>query len=396
MKYDFVSVSDRKDTSSKWRAMLSYNKNIPFGIIPFSTADMEFRCPSFIVDAIKEYVESTILGYSYMNEGFVESFINWMKRRHNYDVAPSSMVSTSGVVTSIFTAIKSFTKKGDGVVIMPPVYQPFYFAVNRTERCLIECNLIKKDGCYTIDFDKLECIFKNGNAKALIFCSPHNPIGRVWKKDELEKLSALLIKYDVFVISDEIHHDIVMPNNKHIVLETINDELKDRIVTTTSLSKTFNLAGLSLSTAIIPNSKNMELFKKELEKIPHNIHNGLSYRACEVAYNEGEEWLSLALSTISDNLVFANDYISSNIPSVKTYYPDGTYLLWVDFSRLNMEDDELEAFLKDKAHLFLTPGYVFGKEGGRGFARMNVAAPKKVIEDALNRLKIAISSIKGG
>ena len=393
MKYDFLSISNRKGSSAKWKSMLAYNKNLPDNIIPFSTADMEFKCLPEVVDAIKEYVENTILGYSYMNDDFIGSFVGWMKRRHNYVVSPSSIVSTMGVVVSIFTAIRSFTKKGDGVVIMPPVYQPFYFAVNRTERCLLECDLLKKDDIYTIDFDRLERIFKEGDAKALIFCSPHNPVGRVWKREELERLSALLIKYDIFVISDEIHHDIIMPMKQHIVLETIDERLKDRIVTATSLSKTFNLAGLSLSTAIIPNTKNMECFKKELEKIPHNIHNGLSYKACEVAYNKGETWLSEAIATISNNLTFANDYISSNLPSLKTYYPDGTYLMWIDFSKLHMEDDKLDVFLKDKAQLFLTPGYVFGKESGKGFGRMNMAAPKTLIEMALRRLKNAIDSL---
>ncbi|MGP1521412.1 MAG: MalY/PatB family protein [Treponema sp.] len=393
MKYDFESLVDRRKTSSKWHNMLDYNPNIPNDVIPLSTADMEFKNPPEVINAIKEYVDSTILGYSYMNEDFVKAFTNWMKRRHNYEVLGSSLVCTSGVVTSIFTAVKTFTKKGDGVVIMPPVYGPFYFAVNRTERTLIECNLINNNGYYTIDFEKLEGIFKAGKAKAIIFCSPHNPVGRVWKKDELKHLSDLCLKYDIFIIADEIHHDIIMQGHTHTVLETVDERLKEKIITCTSLSKTFNLAGLGLSISIIPDGKNREKFSEELEKIPSHINLGLSYKAYEVAYNECELWLNEALEVISNNLKLAVSYIKENIPSLKAYYPEGTYLLWIDFSNLKLSDEKLESFLKDSSHLFLTQGYVFGAEKGKGFARMNVAAPKIVIEKALERLKIAIKKL---
>ncbi|MGP1439868.1 MAG: MalY/PatB family protein [Treponema sp.] len=393
MKYDFESLVDRRKTSSKWHNMLDYNPNIPNDVVPLSTADMEFKNPPEVINAIKEYVDSTILGYSYMNEDFVKAFTNWMKRRHNYEVLGSSLVCTSGVVTSIFTAVKTFTKKGDGVVIMPPVYGPFYFAVNRTERTLIECNLINNNGYYTIDFEKLEGIFKAGKAKAIIFCSPHNPVGRVWKKDELKHLSDLCLKYDIFIIADEIHHDIIMKGHTHTVLETVDERLKEKIITCTSLSKTFNLAGLGLSISIIPDGKNREKFSEELEKIPSHINLGLSYKAYEVAYNECELWLNEALEVISNNLKLAVSYIKENIPSLKAYYPEGTYLLWIDFSNLKLSDEKLESFLKDSSHLFLTQGYVFGTEKGKGFARMNVAAPKIVIEKALERLKIAIKKL---
>ena len=393
MKYDFETLVDRRKTSSKWNNMLEYNPNVASDIVPLSTADMEFKNPPKIINAIKDYVDSTILGYSYMNEDFVKAFTGWMKRRHIYEVSADSLICTSGVVTSLFTAVKAFTKKGDGVVIMPPVYGPFYFAINRTERTLIECNLINMDGYYTIDFEKLEDAFKNGKAKAMIFCSPHNPVGRVWKKDELKRLADLCLKYDIFIIADEIHHDIIMKGNTHTVLETVDERLKDKIITCTSLSKTFNLAGLGLSISIIPNKKNKERFFEELEKIPQHINLGLSYRAYEVAYNTCEDWLNEALEVISDNLRFAVNYVRENIPSLKTYYPEGTYLLWIDFSALGLSDEKLESFLKDSSHLFLTQGYVFGEKRGKGFARMNVAAPKTVIEKALERLKNAIEKL---
>ena len=393
MKYDFETLVARQKTSSKWHVMLEYNPNIPSDVIPLSTADMEFKNPPEVVKAIKDYVDGTILGYSYMSEDFIASFINWMKTRHGYEVLSDSLVCTSGVVTSLFTAVKAFTKEKDGVLIMPPVYGPFYFAVNRTNRTLIECNLINEDGHYTIDFKKLEDIFKSGKARAMIFCSPHNPVGRVWKKEELKRLAELCLKYDIFIIADEIHHDIILKGNTHTVLETVDERLKNRLITCTSLSKTFNLAGLGLSVSVIPNKKNRETFSEELEKIPQHINLGLSYKAYEVAYNMCGTWLNEALCVIEDNLRFAVNYIKENIPILKTYLPEGTYLLWIDFSSLGFSDEKLESFLKDVAHLFLTQGYVFGSQAGKGFARMNVAAPKRVIENALSRLKNAIDEL---
>lgn len=390
MKYDFETLTDRSETSSKWHAMLEYDVNIAKDIVPLSTADMEFMCSPCVVDALKKYVTSTILGYSYMNDSFVSSYIDWMARHHNYHVESSSMVATSGVVSSLFTAVKAFTKEGDGVVIMPPVYAPFYFAVDRTNRRLIECNLRRDNGTYEIDFERLEEVFKSEKTKALIFCSPHNPVGRVWKKEELEKLSSLCVEHGIFVIADEIHHDIIMPGFKHTVMETVDERLKKQIITCTSLSKTANLASLSLSISVIPNEENRLKFIEELEKIPQHVNNGLSYKAYESFYRDGDEWFTEMLSVISNNLRFATDYIAQNIPRVKAYFPEGTYLLWLDFSSLNLSDERLEKFLKDDAKLFLTPGYVFGKDEGKGFARMNVATPKKIIEDALNRLKKAI------
>ena len=393
MKYDFETLVARRKTSSKWHGMLEYNHNIPSDIVPLSTADMEFKNPPEVVKAIKDYVDGTILGYSYMSEDFIASFINWMKTRHGYEVLSDSLVCTSGVVTSLFTAVKAFTKEKDCVVIMPPVYGPFYFAVNRTNRTLIECNLINEGGHYTIDFKKLEDIFKSGKARAMIFCSPHNPVGRVWKKEELKRLAELCLKYDIFIIADEIHHDIILNGNTHTVLETVDERLKDHLITCTSLSKTFNLAGLGLSVSVIPNKKNRETFSEELEKIPQHINLGLSYKAYEVAYNMCGAWLNEVLCVIEDNLQFAVNYIKENIPILKTYLPEGTYLLWIDFSSLGFSDEKLESFLKDVVHLFLTQGYVFGSQAGKGFARMNVAAPKRVIENALSRLKNAIDKI---
>lgn len=393
MKYDFETLVNRRKTSSKWHGMLEYNPNIPSDVIPLSTADMEFKNPPEVVKAIKDYVDNAILGYSYMNDDFINSFINWMKTRHSYEVSSDSLICTSGVVTSLFTAVKTFTKEKDGVVIMPPVYGPFYFAVNRTNRTLIECNLINNNGYYTIDFEKLEDIFKSGKAKAMIFCSPHNPVGRVWKKDELKHLAELCLKYNIFIIADEIHHDIILKENTHTVLETVDERLKEHIITCTSLSKTFNLAGLGLSVSVIPNKKNKEMFCAELEKIPQHINLGLSYKAYEVAYNTCEAWLNEALCVIEDNLHYVVNYIKENIPCLKTCYPEGTYLLWIDFSNLGFSDEKLETFLKDDSHLFLTQGYVFGSQSGKGFARMNVATPKRVIENALFRLKNSIDKL---
>lgn len=392
--YDFETITDRHLSSSKWHNMDQCSDNSICDAVPLSTADMEFKCAPEIVEKIKEYVSNTILGYSYMNDSFVASYINWMKERHHYTVNSEYLVPTSGVVTSLFAAVKAFTNKNDAVMVMPPVYGPFFFAVERTDRTLVECPLICEESNYKIDFEKMSYLFKTKDVKALIFCSPHNPVGRVWRREELDTLAELCIKHNVFVIADEIHHDIVLSNHDHIVFETINPKLKNRIVTCTSLSKTFNLAGMSLAISIIPDVENKNKFINELAKNPEHTVNGIAYAAYEVAYNKGKTWLRLALQEIANNLNFASDYIRQVIPSVKTYCPEGTYLLWMDFSKLGLAGERLDEFLKTKAKLYLTPGSNFGGSSYSHFARMNVAAPHHVIEAALERLRLAIGALK--
>jgi len=394
MEYDFSTITTRHSSSSKWHSMHKYSYELVHDVVPLSTADMEFKCAPEIVEAIKSYVSNTILGYSYMNDSFVESYINWMKRRHSYSVEVESLVPTSGVVTSLFAAVRAFTNTGDSVMVMPPVYGPFFFAVERTNRTLVDCPLINEDGKYKMDLEKVEFLFKSKKVKALIFCSPHNPVGRVWTREELKALSELCIKYGVFVIADEIHHDIIMSGHSHTVFEMVNPELKDQIITCTSLSKTFNLAGMSLAISIIPNEENKEKFVNELAKNPDHTINGISYIAYEAAYNEGEQWFEGVLNVIQRNLFFATNYIGKRIPSIKTYHPEGTYLLWMDFSELGLQGNELEEFLKTKAKLHLTSGSSFGGSKYDNFARMNVAAPPNVIEKALERLDLAIKKLK--
>lgn len=392
--YDFKTLTDRSSSSSKWHNMKKCDNTLAKDIVPLSTADMEFKCAPPIVEAIKEYASNTILGYSYMNDSFMDSYIQWMRKRHNYSVCQSSLVPTSGVVTSLFTAVRAFTEPSDGVMIMPPVYEPFYFAIKRSNRTIVECPLIQNKGHYEIDFHQVESYFQTDKKiKAMIFCSPHNPVGRVWTEAELKELSLLCLKYKIFVIADEIHHDIIMPGFKHSVFETIEPLMQEQIITCTSLSKTFNLAGLPLSIAVIPNENNRERFIEELGRKPDHAVSGLAYKAYETAYNKGEAWLEQAIEVISGNLHFAVDYIQNNIPSIRTYYPEGTYLLWMEFLHLRISENQLDYLLKTIGKLYLTSGSHFYKCCSN-FARMNVAAPRQVIVAALERLKMAIGSIK--
>lgn len=393
MIYDFKTLPCRRNQGSKkWHLMLETCPDIAEDIVPLSTADMEFENPPEIISGLRKCLEKLVLGYGYATEEFKNALCIWMKNRHNYTVNPETIVNTSGVVTSIFTAVKAFTEEDGGVVIMPPVYAPFFMAAQRTGRKLIECSLNNSDGYYTIDFKKLEDIFKTGKAQALIFCSPHNPVGRVWKVCELEKLADLCIRYGVFLIADEIHHDIIMPGNKHTVLETVNPKLKENCITCVSLSKTFNIAGMGLSSAIIPNTKNRELFQTELDKVPGGVSSPLAYKANEIGYNECGRWLDEFIETVNINASSASAFINQQIPVLKTFVPEGTYLLWIDFRGLKMSNTELETFLQKEAKLFLTQGSVFGEDGS-GFGRMNLAAPSHVITAALERLKTAIDSL---
>lgn len=395
MKYDFETLSPRKKQGSrKWQQMINAFPGIDPDIVPLSVADMEFKNPPEIIQGLQKYLEDLVLGYGYATEEFKAALSGWMKIRHEYNVDPGSIVNTQGVVTSFFTAVKAFTTKNGGVVIMPPVYAPFFMAAERSGRKLMECSLINSDGYYTIDFQKLENIFKTGKAEALLFCSPHNPVGRVWKRLELEKTAELCIKYGIFLIADEIHHDIIMSGNKHIVMETVNPNLAAQCVTCVSLSKTFNLAGMGLSSIIIPDAKNRTLFQTELDKIPGSVNSSLSYKANEIAYNECGFWLDELIKVIEQNARFACTFIKKEIPALKVFMPEGTYLLWIDFRNLNMSNTELESFLQKKALLFLTQGFVFGEKTGSGFARINLAAPLHVIKSALARLKNAIENLK--
>ncbi len=391
MKYDFTIMPDRRNLASmKWDMMLSQEPNVPDGIIPLGMADMEFNNPPEIMEGLKEYLDKTVLGYTYPNEDYKNAVQNWMKRRHNFDVKHEWILNTTGVVSALYAGVRSFSKKGDGVVIMPPAYPPFFLSAQMNDRKLLECPLLCTDGYYEIDFDHFESILKTGEAKILIFCSPHNPIGRVWKKEELEKIADLCLKYKVFMLVDEIHHDLALPGYKHTVMQTLSDEVANNCITCTSLSKTFNIAGTSLSTIFVKNEKVREVFEEEILRSAWHVTSNLSFKANEIAYNNCEPWLEEILPLMDKHQRLVHDWAKHT--KIKAHLIEGTYLQWLDFRDYGMSEEEMVQFLNKKALFFTQKGSDFGKEGS-GFQRLNIALPTKYLQEALDRLDEALKTL---
>jgi cystathionine beta-lyase len=392
--YDFETVIDRTDMgSSKWEEMLEANPDVSKGIVPFSVADMELKNPPEVIEGLKEYIVSIVLGYTMPTKSYLNAVCGWMKKRHSWDIKPDWIVGSAGVVGAFFTAIRALTDPGDGVIIMSPVYYPFYFAIEKNNRTVVKNPLINTGSTYEIDYKDLEKKAQNPKNKVLLFCSPHNPVGRVWKKEELEKVGEICLRNNVLIISDEIHFDLIMPGHNHTVFASISNELANNMVVCTAPSKTFNLAGMQTSNIIIPNKKIREAYTKITESNGSGELNILGYKACEIAYTKCEGWLDELIKLIYHNHLELKKYIEENIPKIKVYDLEGTYLQWMDFRALGLNKKELEAFNQKKAQLFFDEGYMFGDEG-TGFERMNLACPTKVLMEALKRLKKSVDELK--
>ncbi len=391
MKYDFITLIDRSEQGSyKWNGMKRLYPDVPKGIVPFSVADMELKNPPEVVEGLKKYLDEAILGYTGSTEAYLDSVVNWMKRRHNWQIEPEWIVTSPGVVTAFQAAIKSMISPGEGVVILTPVYYPFYSAIKRFSGKTVSVELLNQDGKYLIDFEALEEAFKDENNKLFLFCSPHNPVGRVWTKEELEKLSDLCLKYDMQVISDEIHNDLVLSEAKHTVFATLSEKLAQRMVICTSPSKTFNLAGMQTSNIIIPNETLRNKFYEALNEISDSGLNALGYKACELAYTHSEPWLDELLKLIETNRDLVCECMRSYFPEVVISPLEGTYLLWLDFRAFGLSKEELEEKMVKEALWFTDEGYLFG-QGGIGFERINLACPTWVLEEALLRLRKAFN-----
>lgn len=393
-KYDFTTKINRKGQGSpKWNDMYNKKPDVSSDVVPLSVADMEFVTQPEIVEGLQKHLEEAVLGYTFANDDFKKAVVDWMKRRHDFEIEESWIVNTFGIIGALFNAVDKFTKEGDGVVIMTPVYYPFYNAISRQNRNIVKCPLIETDGYYTMDYELFDQLTQKPENKTLLFCSPHNPVGRVWKKEELEKLAEIIIKNDVLLLSDEIHFDLIMPGYKHTVFQTISEELADRTITMTAASKSFNLAGMTLSSIIIKNEKLRETFRAGLDERGVLVATALGFKATEIAYTKCEAWLDQCIEVINTNQNLLHDFFTQKYPQFPCRKIEGTYLQWVDFRALNMTKEELEHFMIHEAQLFLDEGYIFGEEG-IGYERFNLAAPTKVLEDALSRLDAALKKLK--
>lgn len=392
MKFDFTTRVNRQGQGSmKWEDMYNKKSDVSEGVVPLSVADMEFHHPDKLIDGLCDHLRTSILGYTAATDSFKESVVNWMKKRHNFEIEKDWIVNTSGIVPAFFNAIREFTNEGDGIIIMSPVYYPFYNAINFQNRKLVDCPLVEKDGYYTIDYDLFDKLSKEN--KVLLFCSPHNPVGRVWKEEELKKLAEIIKKNNVFLLSDEIHFDLIMPGYKHTVFQTIDEEIADNMITFTAPSKSFNIAGMGLSNIIIKNDKIREKFVQGLGNTASYPFTAMGFKACEIVYNECEDWLDECIEVINTNQNLVNEFFEKKHPEIKAPLIEGTYLQWMDFRSLGLDYKELEDFMINKAELFLDEGYIFG-ENGKGYERINLAAPTEVIKEALERLDKALNELK--
>ena len=388
MKYDFETVHKRFNTGSgKWNELAKYGVKESDDIIPFSVADMEFVTPPEIVDAIKRQLDTSIMGYENPTPEYLSSVCEWMRVRRNWNAKPEWILPSHGVVDAFFRAVLTYTNEGDGVMIMTPVYYPMYMAVNMTGRKLVENPLINKGTRYEIDFDDMERRASDPNTKMLILCSPHNPVGRVWSRSELERIGDICLKHDVLVVSDEIHFDLIMPGNVHTVFASISDEFSQNCLVLTAPSKTFNIAGLQTSNIFIPNDGLREKYFASLKlSNPNPKCNILGYTACEAGYRFCGEWLDECLRVIDGNRRIIEDFMRREIPAVKVYDLEGTYLLWLDVRGLGLGHEELERVNREEARLFFDEGYIFGEQG-ECFERWNIACPERYIRGALERMK---------
>lgn len=388
--YDFETLLSRKGQGSfKWEAMYREVPNLSDDIVPFSVADMELKIAPEIREGLKKYIDEAILGYTGTTDKYYEAVISWMKRRHNFDIQKEWIVTSSGVVSALFDSVKAFTEKEDGVIVFTPVYYPFYSAIKLNERKIVECPLMENGGRYTIDFESFEKLAKEEKNTLLILCSPHNPVGRVWSKEELKKIGEIALENNLKIVSDEIHFDILMEGEKHTVLQTLSEELSEITVTCTAPTKTFNLAGIGISNIIIKNEKMRKKFINEQGRSSAHVFAALGYRACILAYTQAEEWFEEFLQLINKNQKTVNRFFEEKFTKLKAPLIQGTYLQWIDFRALGLRGEELKKFMNGKAQLFFSEGYTFGKNGD-GFERMNLAVPTHILEKGLERLYKAI------
>ena len=396
MRYDFETVIRReKAGSGKWNEIKQTLGFFPENVIPFSVADMEFTMVPEVREGLKKFLDEGVMGYANMTDEYREAVVSWMERRHSWKIRPEWIRDTPGVINAFFTAVKAFTKPGEGVMLMTPVYYPMYAAASRHDRVLVDNPLIRDGDTYHIDFEDFERKAADPNTKLLILCSPHNPSGRVWTREELERIGRICLDNQVLVVSDEIHCDLLSPGYRHIPFGSLGEEFAMHSIICTAPSKTFNLAGLQTANVIIPNEELRNTFYKEQQKDDGNPKcNILGLEGCRLAYTHGEAWLEACLKVIDANRHLITDFLAREFPRVQVMRLEGTYLLWMDFSPLGIECHELARILKEEAYLFLDEGFIFG-DAGAGFERWNLAAPTKYVEEALERLLVLKKYCKG-
>ena len=387
----FNEIINRRGSGSyKWDTIVD-DGIIERGAYPLSVADMEFKTPLEVRQAITEFAHKGFFCYTSGDEVYRDSVREFLLRRHNFKIENDWIVCVGGVVFAINTAIRAFTEPGDKVIIQTPVYYPFSASVNNNGRVIADNPLVINNGKYEMNFTELEEIASQDDVKMMLLCSPHNPVGRVWTKEELQKVGEICLKNNVILVSDEIHFDILRAGQEHTVINNVDESFGKNTVICTAVSKTFNLAGLGTSNIIISDEKLRETFKDQLSKDGYSCINCVSRPATIAAYTKCDYWIDAMKKYVDDNIEFVKSVVE-RIPQIKMYDCQGTYLVWLDMRNLGMNDGELDIFLRDKCGIIQDPGYWFG-ENGKGFSRLNVACPREILEKVMNKLEQEIKKL---
>ena len=395
--YNFDKIINRKGTNClKYDYAVERGK--PADVLPLWVADMDFTVSEEITKSLHAAVDHGIYGYTQPKDAYYNAITNWMEKKHNWKTKREWIMKTPGVVFALGAAVKAFTKPGDAVLIQNPVYYPFTNIIRDNDRRVIDNTLVYEKRVtegksqYSIDYEDFERKIVQENIKLFILCNPHNPVGRVWTREELQQLGEICLRHHVIVVSDEIHNDFVYPGFEHTVFANVDPRFTEFTVTCTAPSKTFNLAGLQISNIFISNETLREAFQKEIDKTGYDEPNALGAVACEAAYRGGQEWLDQLRAYLLENLNFLRAYLQEKIPQIHLVEPEGTYLVWLDCSELGISGKELDQFIVEKAGLWLDGGAMFGPSGA-DFQRVNIACPRATLELALDKLKASVDNL---
>ena len=389
MKYNFNEIIDRKGTDSL-KYDFAVERGLPKDVLPLWVADMDFPVEDHIKEALIKASEHAIFGYSDTKDDYFEVLSSWYERRFFWKVKKEWLVKTPGVVFAIAMAIQALTRENEAIIIQEPVYYPFSSTIRANNRKLVINNLVLKKDKYHIDFVDFEKKIIENNVKLFILCSPHNPVGRVWTREELQKLANVCLKHKVYIFSDEIHSDLVYEKDTHTIFANLGKDVEDSCIVATAPSKTFNIAGLQVSNIWIVNKKMRDAFKEAIDRAGYSQLNNMGLIATKVAYKYGEEWLEELKIYLKSNIDFVRKFLKDKLQNIKLIEPEGTYLLWLDCRELGLSEKERQGLIQNKAKLWLDTGTMFGKAGA-GFERINIACPRKTLEEAMNRLKEAIN-----
>ena len=384
--YNFDKLICRKDTDALKLEALAPRWGRT-DLLPMWVADMDFKTPDFIVEAMRKRMECEIFGYTSKPDSWYEAIINWQAHRHQWTISKEMISFVPGVVPALAMAVQAFTERGEKVMIQQPVYNPFAQVIRNNHRELVNCPLVLKDGQYHIDFDIFEEKIKG--CKLFLFCHPHNPGGRVWTREELEKVAAICAAHKVIVVADEIHADLTLAPYKHIPFASISEQARDISVVFVSPSKAFNIAGLATSYAVIANPTLRRCFESYMEGNELAAGNVFAFNTVVAAYTKGEEWLQQMLSYVQGNIDYLVEYLQQHLPQLKVIVPQASYLVFIDFRALGLSQKELVVLCTNQAHLALNDGAIYGKEG-TGYMRINLACPRSIVAQALTQLKEAI------